>query len=58
MKNTVEKRIRITKNGKVLRRAMGLGHFRAKKKSKEMNRKSGMRELVTEAKNIQKYASH
>jgi ribosomal protein L35 len=34
------KRIKITKNGKIVRRRMGVGHFRTRKNSK-MNRDAG-----------------
>ena len=39
VKNSIADRIKITKNGKLIRRKMGLGHFRAKKSRKEMRRK-------------------
>lgn len=39
VKNSIKSRIRVTKTGKLLRRRMGLGHFRAKKNSREMQRK-------------------
>lgn len=38
-KDSVKDRIRVTKNGKLMRRKMGLGHFRSKKNSREMHRK-------------------
>lgn len=38
-KSSVKDRIRVTKNGKLMRRNMGLGHFRSKKSGKEMGRK-------------------
>lgn len=37
MKKSVTKRIRITRNGKVMRRRMGVDHFKARK-SKRSNR--------------------
>ncbi|HEY4475769.1 MAG TPA: bL35 family ribosomal protein [Candidatus Paceibacterota bacterium] len=47
MKNSVSDRIRITKTGKILRRPMGVNHFRAKKTSKQRMSKRGTRSLVT-----------
>ncbi|PIR88598.1 MAG: 50S ribosomal protein L35 [Candidatus Harrisonbacteria bacterium CG10_big_fil_rev_8_21_14_0_10_44_23] len=34
MKDTIKKRFKVTKTGKVLRRKMGTGHFRSKKSQK------------------------
>ncbi|MBI5401217.1 50S ribosomal protein L35 [Candidatus Wolfebacteria bacterium] len=53
MKKSVSKRIKITKKGKILRRAMGIGHFRAKKSASAMKRKKGYRSLEGN-KNIKK----
>lgn len=39
MKNSITNRIRVTKTGKLMRRKMGLDHFRAKKSGKQMGRK-------------------
>lgn len=39
MKKSVSSRIKITKNGKVMRRTMGVGHFRTRKSSKNLLRK-------------------
>ncbi len=44
-KKSILKRIRITKTGKVVRRAMGLGHSRANKSSTQMGRKANNRTL-------------
>lgn len=38
-KDSVADRIKVTKNGKLIRRKMGLGHFRSKKASRELRRK-------------------
>ena len=46
MKNSVSDRIRITKTGKILRRPMGVNHFRAKKTGKQRMGKRGTRSLV------------
>ncbi|MEK9154641.1 MAG: 50S ribosomal protein L35 [Patescibacteria group bacterium] len=45
MRKTVSKRIRVTRTGKVLRRAMGLCHFRAKKSSSQIKRKKITRSI-------------
>ncbi len=39
MKKSVSSRIRITKNGKVMRRTMAVGHFRTRKSGKNLLRK-------------------
>ena len=39
MKKSVSKRIRITKNGKMMRRKMAQDHFRAKKTGKQIQGK-------------------
>ncbi|MEK7144189.1 MAG: hypothetical protein AAB820_02565 [Patescibacteria group bacterium] len=44
-KKSISSRIKITKTGKVLRRAMGIGHCRAKKRSNQIKRKKGFRPL-------------
>lgn len=41
MKKAVSTRIRITKTGKVLRRKMAQGHFRANKSGKQIRSKRG-----------------
>jgi ribosomal protein L35 len=41
MKKSVSTRVRITKNGKVMRRKMAQCHFRAKKTPAQMRRKKG-----------------
>lgn len=51
MKKSISKRIKITGTGKILRRAMGLGHCRAKKRSSQLKRKKGLRGIKT-GKNI------
>ena len=45
MKKTISKRLRITRTGKVLHRAMGLGHNRSRKSSTQLRRKANMRIL-------------
>jgi len=39
MKNTIKKRIRITKNGKMVRRVMGVNHFHTRKSGKRLRTK-------------------
>ncbi|MEK7464687.1 MAG: hypothetical protein AAB617_02835 [Patescibacteria group bacterium] len=55
MKHSISQRIRVTKNGKVMRRAMGLGHSRASKTSGQMKRKAKSRGLNIPAMTIKKY---
>jgi ribosomal protein L35 len=45
MKKSISNRIRITKKGKILRRAMAQGHFLAKKRRIQIKRKKQMRGL-------------
>ncbi len=45
MRKSVSKRIRVTKNGKVLRRPMGTDHFRTRKSTKNIKSKSKNRGL-------------
>lgn len=46
MKKSISKRVKITKTGKILRRAMSLGHSRANKSTTQMKRKKGQRSLA------------
>lgn len=39
MRKSISKRFKITKTGKVLRRAAGLDHYRAKKTGKKIRKK-------------------
>jgi ribosomal protein L35 len=39
VKKSVSKRIRITKNGKIVRRPMGVNHFRTRKSTKNVRSK-------------------
>jgi len=55
-KDSIKDRIKVTKNGKLIRRNMGLGHFRSKKSGKEMGRKGDMSVSKPDAKMfIKKY---
>lgn len=52
-RKSVKKRIRITKNGKVLRRTMGVGHFKSKKSGKSLqNKRSSFKVHSRDRKNI------
>ena len=44
-KKALRKRFKITKNGKVLRRATGQDHYRSKKTGKQIRQKRGWVEL-------------
>ncbi|MFA6365299.1 MAG: 50S ribosomal protein L35 [Candidatus Paceibacterota bacterium] len=55
MQKSVSKRIRVTKNGKVMRRAMTLGHSRTNKSSTQLQRKKGMRGLTDSALFMKKF---
>lgn len=57
MKKSIRERIKTTKTGKVLRRAMGLGHFRSKKRTTQLKRKKGLRTITQEEKNLQNYSA-
>jgi ribosomal protein L35 len=46
------KRIRITKNGKAIRRAMGVNHFKTRKNANGIRRKRGMLTLDMTSKRI------
>ncbi|RJQ27774.1 50S ribosomal protein L35 [Candidatus Parcubacteria bacterium] len=54
-KKSVTKRIRVTKNGKVARRPMALGHSRSNKSGTQMGRKKGDRGLSLPMSTIKKY---
>lgn len=51
-RKTIAKRIRITRRGKVLRRAMGQGHGLAKQRRVRIRRKKGSRMLYESAQAI------
>ena len=52
---SVQKRIRVTRSGKVMRRAMALGHSRANKNSTQMKRKKGARGLNLPIEKVVRY---
>jgi len=45
MRKSITDRIKITGTGKILRRAMGQCHFRAKKRTNQIKRRKGLREI-------------
>jgi len=55
MKKSLSKRIKITKRGKILRKAMGQGHNRAKKRTVQRKRRKIRRGLVHGGKFINKH---
>lgn len=55
MIKSISKRVKISKSGKILRRAMTLGHSRANKNSVQMQRKKHGRNLEIRAKRITSY---
>ncbi|MDP2926569.1 MAG: bL35 family ribosomal protein [bacterium] len=56
MRKSILKRLKITKNGKVLRRVIGLNHYLAKKSGKRIRRKRKMVRLSkSELKRIKKF---
>ncbi|MEK7574176.1 MAG: hypothetical protein AAB514_01440 [Patescibacteria group bacterium] len=55
MKKSLSKRIKISKNGKILRKAMGLGHCRAKKSTTQRKRRKNLRGLLHGEKFIKKH---
>jgi len=54
-RNSFTDRIKITRRGKVRRRAMALGHSRGNKSNVQMNRKKRERNLVITKKVLSKY---
>lgn len=55
MKDSISNRIKVTKTGKIRRRAMALGHSRANKRRIELRRKKGARGLNLPRKMIKNY---
>ncbi|MDI6820857.1 MAG: hypothetical protein QMD65_01625 [Patescibacteria group bacterium] len=55
MKKSVSQRIKITKSGKILHRAMGLSHSRASKTGIQMGRKKRKRALSIHSYTVKKY---
>jgi len=55
MKKSLSKRIRISKRGKILRKAMGQGHCRAKKRTTQRKRRKILRGILHGEKFIKKH---
>jgi len=55
MRKSISDRFKITKTGKILRRPMAQGHFLAKKRSVQIQRKKILRGLGYGKKIIRKY---
>jgi len=51
-RKSITERLKITGRGKVLRRAMALGHSRGNKSMKQMRRKKGKRGIVINTKRL------
>ena len=54
-KHSIRDRIRVTKTGKIIRRKMGLNHFRAKKSSRQLHRKGDVLVHTTDVRMFKKY---
>ncbi len=52
---SIQKRLRITKSGKVMRRAPALGHSRGNKNTAQMKRKKNSRGLNLPTEKIKRY---
>ncbi|MDO8574338.1 MAG: 50S ribosomal protein L35 [bacterium] len=52
---SISKRIRITKNGKLVRRKMGIDHFKSKKTGKQRRQKRNLKLLRYSRKKIISY---
>ncbi len=55
MNKSLSKRIRITKNGKIVRRTMGVNHFRTRTTQKNIRGKSKTRSLGISLKTLLNY---
>ena len=54
MKKSISQRLKITGSGKIIRRAMGQGHSRARKRAVQLQRRKKSRGLIEGIKIIQK----
>ena len=54
MRKFISDRFKVTRTGKILRRAMAQGHFLAKKRTQQIKRKKGLRTLEVIGKKIVK----
>jgi len=55
MNKSITKRLRITKNGKIVRRPMGVGHFRTRRNGKGVRDSRQTRPLGLSMKTIKNY---
>lgn len=55
MNKTLSKRIRITRNGKIVRRSMGVSHFRTRTTAKSIRNKRKTRDLNFSLKTLKNY---
>lgn len=55
MRKSASQRIRITKNGKIVRRSMAVDHFRTRKSTKNLRGKRKNRSLDIKLKKIYNY---
>jgi len=55
MNKSITKRIRITKTGKIVRRSMGIGHFRTRTTQKNIRNKRKSRSLNFPMKTLKNY---
>ncbi len=56
LKKSVQKRIRVTRTGKLIRRKMAQDHFRANKSSRQIRgKRGGLKVKSSDYKNIIKY---
>lgn len=53
--NSITQRIRITGTGKLIRRPMGINHFKAKKAARRLSRKKDHVLATVDLKGIKKY---
>jgi len=52
MRKSVSKRIRVTRTGKMIRRPMGVDHFRTRKSTKNLRQKTQVRHLSHNMKDL------
>ncbi|MEK7546992.1 MAG: 50S ribosomal protein L35 [Patescibacteria group bacterium] len=57
MQKSFVKRIKITKNGKIIRRSMSVNHFRTRKSTKNIRHKRKTRQLDYPIKKILDYSA-
>ncbi|MDO8467043.1 MAG: 50S ribosomal protein L35 [bacterium] len=55
MRHSVRERIKVTGTGKLIKRRMGLNHFKAKKSSRQLRRKTDSQVSSVDLKMFKKY---